>query len=80
MRTYLLLKDKARQFRQDREIQALLAEIRGDGRDGPPTEYSRDAAMLLKRREFDRKALAARRLPYERLDQLLIDLLLGMRE
>jgi xylose isomerase len=80
MRTYLLLKDKARQFRQDREIQALLAEIRGDGRDGPPTAYSRDAAMLLKRREFDRQAMAARRLPYERLDQLVVDLLLGARE
>ena len=80
MRTYLLLKDKARQFRQDREIQALLAEIRGDGRDGPPAAYSRDAAVLLKRREFDRQALAARRLPYEQLDQLVIDLLLGVRE
>jgi len=80
MRTYLLLKDKARQFRQDREIQALLTEIRGDDRDGPPTLYSRDAAMLLKRREFDRQAMAARWLPYERLDQLVIDLLLGARE
>ena len=48
MRTYLLLKDKARQFRQDREIQALLAEIRGDGRDGPPRGVlarCRDAAQ-----------------------------------
>src|SRR5262249_18791690 len=80
MRTYLLLKDKARQFREDREIQALLAEIRGDGRDGPPAAYSRDAAVLLKRRTFDRAALAAKRLPYERLDQLLIELLLGVRE
>jgi xylose isomerase len=80
MRTYLLLKDKAQQFRQDREIQALLAEIRGDGRDGPPATYSRDAAMLLKRREFDRQAMGAKRLPYERLDQLVIDLLLGARE
>jgi xylose isomerase len=58
----------------------LLAEIRGNGRDGPPTAYSRDAAMLLKRREFDRQAMAARRLPYERLDQLVVDLLLGARE
>ena len=31
MRTYLILKDKARQFREHREIQALLAEIRGAG-------------------------------------------------
>ncbi len=80
MRTYLLLKDKARQFSQDREIQALLAEIRGGDRDEGRLDYSRDAAVLLKRRAFDREAMTARRLPYERLDQLVVDLLLGARE
>ena len=80
MRTYLLLKEKARQFRQDAEIQTLLAEIRGSGRDEARPEYSRDAAVLLKRRDFDRQAMAAKRLPYERLDQLVVELLLGMRE
>jgi xylose isomerase len=79
MRTYLLLKDKARRFREDREIQSLLEEIRAPDRDEPAVTYSRDAAVLLKRREFDRTAMAARRLPYERLDQLVIDLLLGAR-
>ena len=39
MRTYLILKDKACRFREDREIQALLAEIRGDDRGiGAPEE------------------------------------------
>ena len=33
MRTYLILKDKAKQFCADKEIQALLAEIRAD--EGP---------------------------------------------
>jgi xylose isomerase len=79
MRTYLLLKDKARQFREDREIQALLAELRDSAGDAPPPAYSRDAAALLKRRSFDRAALASKRLPYERLDQLVVELLLGVR-
>ena len=78
MRTYLILKEKVRRFREDREIQALVAEIRGaEGASFAP--YRRDAAAALKARTFDRDALAARPLPYERLDQLLIDLLLGVR-
>ena len=35
--------------------------------------------MRLKAHAFDREALAARPLPYERLDQLVVDLLLGVR-
>ena len=30
MRTYLIFKEKARQFREDKEIQALLAAIKAD--------------------------------------------------
>jgi xylose isomerase len=77
MRTYLMLKAKARQFAEDREIQALLAELRGD--DTALGRYSRQAAATLKKQPVDRQALAARRLPYERLDQLVVELLLGMR-
>jgi xylose isomerase len=78
MRTYLILKEKARQFREDREIQALLAEINAADTE-PVPQYSRDAATALLSRNFDRRALASRALPYEKLDQLLIDLLLGVR-
>jgi len=75
MRTYLLLKEKAQQFAAHAEIQALLAEIRGSAeRD---ERYSRRRADALKAQTFDRAALASRRLAYERLDQLVIDLLLG---
>jgi xylose isomerase len=77
MRTYLILKDKARQFAGHREIQSLLAEIRGDEGDAVGA-FTRAKAVELKQRDFDRAALAARRLPYERLDQLVIDLLLGV--
>jgi xylose isomerase len=80
MRTYLILKDKARRFDADPEIQALLAEIRAGGdEEVPPRRYSRAAADALLARSFDRRALAAKRLPYERLDQLTIELLLGVR-
>jgi xylose isomerase len=79
MRTYLILKDKARQFREHAAIQALLAEIAAGAGDGPPPRYSREAAAVLRGRTFDRAALAARPLPYERLDQLVVDLLLGTR-
>ena len=80
MRTYLILRDKVRQFREDTEIQALVAEIRsGSAGDGPPIRYSPEAATALGERTFDRAALASRRLPYERLDQLVVELLLGVR-
>jgi xylose isomerase len=77
MRTYLVLKEKARQFNADPEIQALLAEINAG--DQSPLAYSKAAAADLKAREFDRTALGARGLGYERLDQLTVELLLGVR-
>ena len=52
MRTYLILKQKARQFAEHREIQALLEEIRGNGEALP--HYSRAHAEQLKARAFDR--------------------------
>jgi xylose isomerase len=79
MRTYLILKDKAKQFSADTEIQALLKEIRGQAADIVIGKYSRKQADALKSHAFDRVALAARPLPYERLDQLVVDLLMGVR-
>ncbi len=81
MRTYLILKEKAERFNQDAEIQALLQEIRAD--DGSLSwlsgGYSADKAQRLKEQTFDRVALGQRDLRYERLDQLTIELLLGVR-
>ncbi|MBN1179829.1 MAG: xylose isomerase [Anaerolineae bacterium] len=81
MRTYLALKDKAEQWNADSEIQAILAEVNAD--DGSTASftgaYSPDKAEALKAAKFDRVALGARGLPYERLDQLTIELLLGVR-
>lgn len=77
IRTYLILKEKARRWNADPEIQSLLAEINAG--DQGPVAYSREHAGALKARVFDRAALGARGLAYERLDQLTIDLLLGVR-
>jgi xylose isomerase len=79
MRTYLILKDKARAFREHRGIQELLAEIRGDHATPPPA-YSAAVATALKGKPYDRAALTAKRLPYERLDQMIVELLLGVSE
>jgi xylose isomerase len=79
MRTYLLLKEKAEQFRADAEIRALIDEISGDTVDVIVGPYSRAHAQKLKGYPFDRAALTARSLAYERLDQLVIELLLGVR-
>ncbi|HKB12438.1 MAG TPA: xylose isomerase [Vicinamibacterales bacterium] len=78
MRSYLILKDKVRRFAEDGEIQALVAECRGAQAESF-APYRRDAAAQLKQRTFDRQTMAARPLPYERLDQLVVELLLGTR-
>lgn len=81
MRTYLILKEKAAQFNDDKEIQALLAEINADDATIAPYfgKYSPEKAAALKRHSFDRPAISNRGLKYERLDQLTVDLLLGVR-
>ncbi|WP_255604132.1 xylose isomerase [Oscillochloris sp. ZM17-4] len=77
MRSYLILKEKARQWNADPAIQALVAEINAG--DQTPITYSKESAEALKERDFDRAALGARGMPYEQLDQLTVELLLGVR-
>lgn len=81
MRSYLILKEKAARFNADPEIQALLKEISQEN--GQVNQfwgkYSPDKANALKSQNFDRVALGSRGRPYEQLDQLLFDLLMGVR-
>ena len=81
MRNYLILKDKARQFDEDQEIQSLLAELRTTSGEyaEPLGRYNPQKAKRVKELALDRAELARKPLPYERLDQLTIDLLLGVR-
>ncbi|MCD0167358.1 xylose isomerase [Deinococcus sp. 12RED42] len=80
MRTYLILKDKARQFNADPEIQAALAEYhRADDELAALSRFTPQNAAALKDRTFDRAALGSRGLGLEHLDQLTNDLLFGIR-
>jgi xylose isomerase len=80
MRTYLVLKERAREWNEDREIRSLLDELAALDRGGVASEgYTAARAATLKARAFDRVALGARGLAYERLDQLTVERLLGVR-
>jgi xylose isomerase len=82
MRTYNMLKEKVRRFQADTEIQQLLKEINS----GDPTYekllstgYSAHTVKQLKEATFDIDTLAQRGFGYERLDQLTVEIILGVR-
>jgi xylose isomerase len=80
MRTYLILKDKAQRWNTDKEIQGILSELSGDGNGAFHLgRYSKKGASRLLAHVFDKDEILKKRLPYERLDQLTVDLLLGVR-
>src|SRR5690606_9374692 len=80
MRTYKMLAEKVRRFEADEEIAELCAAYRVDDPDGawPPT-YSAEGATALKAREFDLQSLRSRGPGLERIDQLTVEILLGVR-
>ena len=78
MRTYLIFKEKAEQWNADAEIQSLLAEIAKTNGESVG-HFKKEAAEVLAAQAFDRGDLASRGLRYERLDQLTMDILLGVR-
>src|SRR5512135_859060 len=79
MRTYNILKEKARRFNADPEIQGILAEIHATDRAGWLGSYSRAKAERLRSTSIDIEQHARRGLHYEKLDQLTTELLLGIR-
>ena len=80
MRTYLILKEKVARFNADTEIQGLLGELRERGaKAGDRVRFSPDIARRIKDQQFDLGALRDRGYAYERLDQLTMELLLGVR-
>lgn len=81
MRTYNILREKAAQFEADAEIQGILQALANQN---PEYEqhlgaYSREKAQALKHVQFDIDAMGRVGLGYERLDQLLTEVLLGVR-
>ncbi len=80
MRTYLILKEKAARWNADGEIQAIVKEIHEASMPAPDAApYSSSHATALLGHEFKRATLAGKKLPYERLDQLTVEVLLGVR-
>jgi xylose isomerase len=80
MRTYLILKEKAARWNADKEIQAILKDISSGPSGLPETKkYCKQAANALLAKAFDKDAILRKRLPYERLDQLTVDILTGTR-
>ena len=80
MRTYLILKEKAAHWNADTEIKSLLAEMANrEGNGQMVGRFDKDRAARLLARDFDRASLASKGLQYEKLDQLTVDILLGVR-
>ena len=73
MRTYLILKDKAKRFNEHTEIQAILAEIETTNQSLKLGNFDELLAQT-----FDRTELASKGLKYERLDQLTMDIMFGV--
>jgi xylose isomerase len=57
----------------------ILAELTSDGGAPKVGKYSRGGASELLSYVFDKDKILEKRLPYERLDQLTVDLLFGVR-
>jgi xylose isomerase len=81
MRTYKILQEKVRRFNADPEISGLLAEIRAED---PQLQrlmsgYSKANADAIGALNIDRVAVGRQGRRYEKLDQLTIEVLLGVR-
>lgn len=80
MRSYLVLREKVERFNADSEIQSMLRQL--DCQDDVSTltrTFSGANAAALKQRSFPLEEMAERKLGYQRLDQLVFDLLTGAR-
>ena len=81
MRTYLILKAKAERWNADTEIQQILNEIRSRGEWASATSlhFTPERAAALKAQPLDIAAMRRTGFGYERLDQLTMEILLGVR-
>lgn len=80
MRTYLILKEKAARFNSDKEIQQVLADLRARGGGAAASvKFDKASAEQIKNEQLDLAAIRAQGYNYERLDQLTIEVLLGVR-
>lgn len=82
MRTYLILKQKAKKWHADKHIRQLLREIHQDSKDLDSlwSTFSKGHAETLLGMQLSREKMAARPLPYEALDQRTMEILMGVGE
>jgi len=81
MRTYMILKEKAARWNADKEIQGLLKQVNVEDANLSrlTRRFSKSSARTLLDAPLDRIELAAHSLPYEKLDQLTMEVLMGVR-
>lgn len=81
MRNWKILEHKVAQFNADKDIQKLLKQIgRPDAKLAKLTgNFTKANAKSLLNASLDRVALAQKPMPYEQLDQLVGELLMGVR-
>jgi xylose isomerase len=78
MRNYLILREKTRAFRADPEVVAALAAARVDQL-FTPTLAEGETIQTLRGEAFDPEEAARRGMAFERLDQLALEHLYGVR-
>jgi xylose isomerase len=78
MRNYLILREKSRAFRADPEVRQALVDARVHELSRPTLADGEDIATL-RAEEFDPDAAALRGMGFERLDQLALEHLYGVR-
>ncbi|MGE4619216.1 MAG: xylose isomerase [Planctomycetota bacterium] len=79
MRTYKILKERAQAFDEDAEVRELIAEIVDPEIDPLLANYSPEKTVALRNLSLNPDGIGAQGLGWERLDQLLIEHLLGAR-
>jgi xylose isomerase len=81
MKTYMILKEKADRWNADKEIQAIVKEInvRDSALEKLTKKFSSANASKLLAAPLDRVRLAEAPLPYEKLDQLTMEVIMGVR-
>ncbi len=80
MRTYLMLKAKAKRWNGDKQIKRLLRKINRPSKDidGLTGAFTASRAETLGAMVFDRTKMTGRPLPYEELDQRTMEILMGV--
>ena len=78
MRNYLFLRDQVKAFRADPEVQQALRDSRLDQL-AQPSLAAGETIATLRAESFDPEEAAQRGMGFERLDQLALDYLYGVR-